>query len=299
MKVIKLISIGTFIIILSACSKNSDKKLKSIDFGKSEYYEKFLFVKSKNKPISKILVINFNDWAKQNNSYVNLQLVDEDCETNEDIKLSVNGQPSNNGIIRLNSLDSKKDGTVELELKFNSNAKSKKYNGYVIVSSSEIDRINNIDFIETGSKIFKWSAKYDIVVNPLKKGLMFFLTGIALALLIWFGVFRNIFYPKMKRGQIIINTPYYKDIRINKARMIVFTTQQQKQKLLHKIFAGKIISEVNQIWVPEIVITSGRKNMLRIRLGLGYTIIPFGTNLRQGASYEIKKNSEIFRISFL
>ncbi len=103
----------------------------------------------------------------------------------------------------------------------------------------------------------------------------------------------------MNKGRIVISSPYSKAIKINGARQLVLTDKAKQQSKWNKIFAGKILYEVNPVWNNEIVFTPKGKRTVRIRTGVNYSITPFTNELVRGRSYEIKKGTEIIKISYL
>ena len=302
-KFILLLFISAFFV---GCSTKKEINLEGVSFETAEYYDAFLFVPAKSTPTSRKMNIKFNDWAKFNNSHVTLLMSykDEDdthlryfgTENSPFVSVYLNGEPCENGEIRLNT---NTDNTLDLQIEFAPEAEEKLYTGYIVVEDAKIDRINNIDNISNQSKVFKWSVRYDIVMNPLKKVLLWFSVFILLSLIVWFVFLRNIFFKKMKKGKIVINKPYSKSIKIAGSRKLVFTAEAKKQKVLNKIFAGKVLYEVNPIWDSEIVFTPKDKRNLRIRTGVNYSIKPYTNLVVRGKSYEIQKGKELIKISFL
>lgn len=301
-KIILLLFISVFFI---GCS-NKEINLEGVNFETAEYYDNFLFVPAKSIPTSKKMEINFNDWAKYNNSHVTLLMYSQNeantnpyyfgSESSPLISLYLNDKLCQNGEIKLNKESEK---ILDLRIEFSPEAEEGLYTGFFVVMNSKIDRINNIDNISNQSKIFEWSVRYNIVMNPLKLALLWVIVAIVLSLFIWFVFFRNLIYPKMRKGKIMINTPYTKSIKIAGARKLVFTTKSKKQKTLHKIFAGKILYEKNPLWDSEIVFYPKDKRSLRIKTGVDYTVTPYTNRIIRGKSYEIQKGKEIIRISFL
>lgn len=291
-------------LFFSSCTKNigGGQSLEGIDFGESVYFEPFLWVKSDTTILTKELQFEFSDYAVAQGAYLELQFTDNDGNKidNKLVSVYVDGEFVNNGIIRVNA-----DSTIVIKkvgLQFLPKMNAGDYRGYLVVVNHNFDRIDNFDknhINNTDSRIKQWSAYYDKDWNPLALGLSWLLLLVIAALFLWFAVLRNQIYPKIRRSKLIVNSPYYKAIKLKGARKIILTTQGQKQGFLDKIFAGKIIYEVNPLWEPEIILTPGRKRTLRIRLGLGYTISPFTTVLKQGSSYELKKQKEIIKISYL
>jgi hypothetical protein len=291
-------------VVIASCNKKggNESSLQGLDFGESVYFDPFLWVKSDTTILTKILQFEFSDFAVEQAAYLRLQFTDNDGNKidNNIITVYDDGELLIDGIIRINA-----DSTTvrkEIGIQFPPKMDAGDYHGYLVVIEHNFDRIDSFDknqIDNTDNRIKQWSAHYEKDWNPLALFLFWILILLIATLFLWFAVLRNQIYSKMKRGKIVINSPYYKTIKIKNARRLVLTTQQQKQKVLYKIFAGNILYEVNTIWKSEIVLTPGRKNTLRIKLGMDYTINPFTTTLRRGSSYEIKKQNEIIKISYL
>lgn len=293
------------IFLLNSCKTEDDNpnNLPGINFGTSTYYDSFLFSDSSNDSLTKTLKINFNDWAKDNDAYADLYFLSDHGEIigspDSKVKLFINNIPVPNGIIQLTSTEKPSD-SLEIKLLFDPSIKSKKFDGYLMLQNGIIERINNIEIQNaSGIELFKWNAKQEVVMNPLKKGLLWFLFIFASSLLIWFLLIRNKMYPKMARGQIILNSPYYKSIKTKGKRQVIFTDKHYKQGWFNKLFAGKIIYEKNDLWQEEIKFSPARLRQLRIKMPADYNIVPFTSKIDQGKNYTIKGNQEEVKFSFL
>ena len=300
-----LLQLVFFIIILNSCKSENDNpnNLPGINFGISTYYDSFLFSDSGNDTLSKTLRINFNDWAQQNKGFVDLYFVDNENRIigtpDSPVSLSINNEKVQNGIIQLSSFQKPND-SLEIKLHFEPSKNSKNFAGYLMLQDGKIERINSIEIQNTsGVELFKWNARQEVVMNPLKKGLLWFLIVVAGALLIWFLLIRNKMYPKMARGHIILNSPYYKSLKTKGARQIVFTNKPYKQGWFSKLFAGEIIYEKNDFWQDEIIFSPARRRQLRIKMPGHYSIDPFTSKIDQGQTYTIKGNKEVVKLSFL
>lgn len=298
------ISIYLIVLIFISCNnRDGDVNLPGINFGTSTYYDSFFFSKSSNSHLTKTIKINFNDWAQQNSGFANLYFVDDKGNTIgtpiSKVSLIINNHKITTGIIQLTSSQETND-TLEIKLHFDASKKSKNLNGYLILKNGNIERINNIQTQNTSEvKLFKWNAKHEVVMNPLKKGLLWLIIIVASTLMIWFILIRNKMFPKMARGQIILNSPYYSSIRTNGARQIILTSKQYKQGWFNKLFAGKIIFEKNDFWQEEIKFTPARRRQLRIKIPSHCSIDPFTSRIDQGKTYTIKGNQEQVKFSFL
>ncbi len=302
-KLIYILLLPAFFFLVTSCNDEKEiaTSLQGMDFGESVYFNPFLWVKSDTTILNKKLQFEFNNYAIENDAFLQLQFTDNEGVKidNNLVNVYIDGRLIQNGLIRVNA-DSEKV-LKEIGIQFLPNLEAGDYHGYLVVVTHNFDRIDNfkISQLNNDNRIKQWSAYYEKEWNPLAL-LLFWLFLIAVtALLLWFIVFRNKVYPKIRGGKLIINSPYYKIIKLKGSRKLALTTERQRQKRLQKLFAGRIDYEVNPLWEPEIVLYPHRRKTLRIKLGLGYTITPFTTVLQQGSSYELKKQNVIIRISYL
>lgn len=305
LKKMSSLSLVVLILMLNSCISEDDNpnNLPGINFGASTYYDSFLFSKSSNDSLTKTIKINFNDHAQDNEGFADLYFVDEANNVigspDSPLALYINNNEVSNGIIQLTSSPRPSD-SLEIKLLFNPSENSRDFSGFLMLQNGKIERINNIEIQNaSGIELFKWNARQEVVMNPLKKGLIWFLVIVAGSLLIWFLLIRNRMYPKMARGQIILNSPYYKSIRTKGVRQIIFTNHHYKQSGFNKLFAGEIIYEKNDFWQDEIKLSPARRRQLRIKMPGHYNIDPFTSKIDQGQSYKIKGNNEEVKFSFL
>ena len=250
--------------------------------------------------LNRELKYNFNKYAQETGSYVKLELVDENQNLikNKNVELYIDEVKQTNNWFNIKS--SKGTGDINIGIKLLPDFKDGYITGFLIVSEFSLDIINNNELKPPFEKrIFKWEATHNVYTNPLKLGLTWFLIIVLSLLFVWFIFLRNRIYKKFKTGKIIINSPYSKNIKVAGCRKVIFSAKAKKQKTLHKIFAGKILYEVNPLWEHSIEFTPKDKRSLRIKTGVNYSIIPFTNQITRGKSYEIKKNKELIKISYL
>lgn len=304
-KLMLLVTLVVLIFMLNSCKTEVDNpnNLPGINFGTSTYSDSFLFSESTNSTVEKKIKINFNNWAQKNKGFADLYFVDDGDKIigtpGSNVKLFINDKHIIDGIIQLSSVIRGND-SLTIELKLDPSDKSKNFNGYLILRDGNIERINNIETLNSsGIELFKWNAKQDVVMNPLKKGLLWFLGVLSTSLLIWVLLMRNRIYPKMARGQIILNSPYYKSTKTKGARQIIFSNKHYKQGWFNKLFAGEIIYEKNDFWQEEIKFSPARRRQIRIKMPAHYNIQPFTSKIDQGKTYTIKGNQKEVKFSFL
>ncbi|WP_159020639.1 hypothetical protein [Algibacter sp. L3A6] len=293
----------TLIILTSlfSCKKEKLFQGETTDFGTIEYYDSFLFYECENFTLSKTLKYNFNDYSIDKKSTVKLNIVDaeQNVITNRDILFYVNDELVKGNSFTIDSKVSSK-GSLKLGLKFLPSYPNGYTSGFISVSSHSLDVINNNDLNTSSEKrLFKWESTHKLIMNPLKKWLMWFVVFIISSLLMWFLIIRNKVYSKFKKGKIQIVTPYFKGINITRnTRLIVFTNVTTKQKVFNRVFTGKIIYEVNPIYENKIILRPGRGNRIKIKLPLGVKITPQVVNLEKFNNYNIKLGQESLEIQY-
>ncbi|RYM34799.1 hypothetical protein ERX46_05340 [Brumimicrobium glaciale] len=289
------------ILFLYSCKEGDKYQGPTKDFGISEYYKPFLFSKSDTLIISKTLKYDFNDYAFEQKSKIAIKLVDtsQNILTNKNIRLYINDEFVVNNEFEINS-EKSVSGKIRIGIQLLPDYPAGYTSGFISISSHDLDIVNNTD-LNTSSelRLFKWEANHKLIMNPLKKGLMWFSVIVLSILLLWFLVFRNRIYPKFKKGKIQILKPYFGGITFNrKAKLIVLTATQKKQKLLNKVFTGKVIYEVNTMYQEDIILRPGRGSKLKIKLPIGARISPSVINLEKFNKYSIQYNNESIEIQY-
>ena len=282
--------------------KKTEFKGAEVNFGVAEYYEPFLWVKSDTSILVKKLKFSFNDFAFESKSKVILSFTDENEQIiKDDVELYVDGLKISNKSIILKS-NTAKQGYLSIGIRFIPGFNEGVSTGFIKIKNTDLDRINNNELSSSGeNRLIKWRAENKVIMNPLLKGILWFVILIVSGLIIWFVLLRNMIYPKMGKGSIFIQGQYIsKPIKTKGARKIVLTNKSEKQTILNRIFAGRIVSEVNPFWEQKIVLTPFRKRQLRVQLGSDYIISPYtNTFVRGGGDYEMKRNNINFKISYL
>ena len=87
------------------------------------------------------------------------------------------------------------------------------------------------------------------------------------ALLVWLFVMKAIFFPTFRVGKIQLSdpVPYNTLKRMRGYRKMILTNKQPKQGFFDRVFAGKILYEVNDLWTSEVVIEPKDRNSVRLR----------------------------------
>jgi len=300
MRVLKIVFFSIlFLPFMTSCSSDEEFNGETIDFGEACYYQPFLGVKSDTVIIERELKFDFNDYAKEKDSYVTMKLVDENNNSLNDknILLYLDGNVVPDKTITLNS--DKQTGSVKIGIKILPDYKEGYTSGFFTISQHNLNRINDNDLQTSNeTRLFKWEAEHTVVMNPLKKGLLWLLSLVIGLLVLWF-LIRNMIYPKFKKGRIQILEPYFSGINFGRGtKLIVLTNKRTKQSLFNEIFTGKIEYEVNQLYDKEIELRPRKGNKIKIKLPLGAKIFPPVVNLEKFQSYTLEINKQKIKIQY-
>ena len=87
------------------------------------------------------------------------------------------------------------------------------------------------------------------------------------ALLVWMFVMKAILFPTFRVGKIQLSdpVPYNTLKRMRSYRKMILTNKTPKQGFFDKVFAGKILYEVNDLWTSDVVIEPKDRNSVRLR----------------------------------
>lgn len=270
--------------LLSCNTDNDTYKGPSIDFGVAKYYEPFLFSKSDTLILYKTLNFDFNDYAKENASHINISLVDKEERiiSNENVRFLIDNIHVPTNEFSIQSSEQQK-GRIEVGIQFSPNYPSGLHSGFLQISSHSLDVVNNYDLnISDETRVFEWVARQKVVMNPLKKALIW-TGGILVALLlIWLIFLRPIVYSRFGRGILTIQSPQFKSIKLYKAIGLTLTNQDINQSWKEKLFKGKEIAYTNPLFPAPIRFSPQSKNRIRIHLDASYSITPFATTLTKG-----------------
>ncbi len=287
--------------VLSSCENKENYIGPTTDFGTAEYYKPFLFSKSDTLRLTKSLNYDFNDHAVEKESSIKIKFVDtaQKILSDKNIQFYINGELIKDNQFDLKSTDSEK-GTLKIGLELLPDYPDGYTSGFLSISNHSLDLVNNNDLKTSSEKrIFKWEANHKLVMNPLKKSLFWIAVIVIAVLLTWFLVFRNMLHPKFKKGKIQILSPYFGGVSFNRnTKLVVFTNTFKKQKILNRIFTGKIIYEVNSVYSEDIILRPSRGNKIKIKLPVGARIKPSVINLEKFSNYSIKLNTEKIEIQY-
>ena len=296
-----LVLLLLIIVSFFSCQKESSFQGETANFGTTEYYKSFLLYECDTLALTKNLKYNFNDYSIEQRSNVTIKLVDtaQNIITDKNIQFFINDNLMQNNIFNLDSKESQR-GELKIDLKFLPDYPNGYTSGFLSVSNHSLDVINNNDLNSSVEKrLFKWEATHKLIMNPLKKWMIWFGLLILGSLLFWFMILRNKIYPKFKGGKIQVLSPYFKGITMTKnTRLIVFTNSSKKQKFLNTVFTGKIIYDVNPIYEKDIFLRPSRGNKIKIKLPLGARINPMVMNLEKFNNYTIQIEKEKIELQY-
>jgi len=297
MSKIKYIFYITILATLFSCQQDDEdiRVLNSIDFGKAGYYKPFWFCKKEILPLEKTLVFEFNEEAKKENSFVELTLTDRNTGKavgKELVSMLVNGTvaPDN----KINVTPSQLDATNELKLGFlfNENAGSGNYQWLMKVTDSSLDRIDEVH-LETQATpaVFLISSAFSKRMNPLLLGIYTSLAVIVGLLLLWILVMRPVKYPRFNIAAITVFEPYYEMYKPKSYYKIIFTNRAEKQSFFQKLFKGKILYAVNEVWTEKWELIPKNKNTVKPLLNRNILVEPFSPYLSKQVDYTVTINT--------
>lgn len=256
--------------ILLSCST---EELSVSHWGKTEYFEDFLYKKCPPLKMEKDLVVAANEDALSLAKPIKLVLCKESDGKfinvdKSEICLFVNNEEQEKNVIEI--VPTKEEQKIHIELILQnsfvmaSEADNFKYY-FRLEDNPGLDYINNVKVATCKSLVLssdEWTPMdiyVDRVANSLKVTLVTSLIVIAILFVVWLILSRLIFFPATKFGRVTIT---YKDgiesvLRTNGAYEVVLTNNSGlKDSLLHRIFIGKRVYEVNDFWERTTIMKS-------------------------------------------
>jgi len=289
--------ISVILFLITIVCMTSCKKEGNVSFGTVEYYPNFAWVDSKTTPVTKTFDFDFSQDAKDDNSYAELQFVDNEgkpISTNV-MQVKIDGKEIADNKFRVNSDETSKD----LTFTFSPNAEDGKYQGYLKLISHKLDRLDSQP-LTPGQQVeaFQWTLKYEKRMNPLTKAIMWFLIVLLALFIIWFFLLRPIVYPTFGSIQKTFNVPKMAPliVKFKGARMVVLAASHpKKQGRVKSFLKGKIIYKTHPAFVSPIIFkpTRGRKVLARVQAGT-YQVLPNPMpGIGSASIIDIKKNLKI------
>lgn len=267
-KILPIVFILVSVFFIS-CNKANDEKV--VVWGKTNTYSPFLWKKQVPDTLKQTLCFDFNDDAMKYMSEPLLLGVfkkDADGELRrvetDEMQLFVNGQAVEGNVIRVDA--SQKE--IEAGVVFNPDAENKMHYWYIKpIYNAGLDRINDINTNDEDEAVMEIRLRKRHVMNPLAEGLMWFGIMVLAALILWFVVFKRLFFPvfRVTRLQLTGPEPYLSQLKLKGCRQCILSANPKKQSLLNKVFVGEIKYEVNPLWTAPVVVEPRDKKSVRIR----------------------------------
>jgi len=231
------------LLFFAACKEDKDKKA-AIKFGEIEEYYPAFGKDFKAEILEVKAQLEFNEYAIQDNSFVDLEFVDKEGKAIPNVQFYVNGTViKGKNYHRFRAKDFKQNNVVNLGVQFLEGIEEEYYKGYLRVKSSNLDRIDDTDIATAGNKpvLYRWAAKYKRTMHPIVQGLLALLATIIAFLLIWFLIIKPLFYPRFRGGEIEFIEPDIGSFRIKGYRKFILGGKTKvKQGTISKLFTGKI-----------------------------------------------------------
>jgi len=261
------------ILLLVSCSKKDDGTAPT-RWGKENYYTNFLWVKHVPDTLSRTMEFDFNQDAelfmdkplrlglyKKTDSGKMLPV------TESEMQVYANGVRCENNIIDIWPSTSE----LTLGIVFNSAADNKVHHWFFrAVEDGGLDRINGMDFYTfnaASSSLMEIEVEKNKVMNPLAEGLLIALILLLIALLVWLFVLKAMFFPSFRVGKISLTdpAPYSSLKRLRGYRKMVLTSKKPEQGFFSRLFTGKILYEVNQLWTSDVTVEPKDRKSVRLR----------------------------------
>lgn len=253
-------NITTIIVVLLAIFTISCED-QGVFWGKTDYYDNFLFVKYEPVRMEQTLVFDFNEDAMQFlENDIHLELVEKnekgDLVVVQGIKLYKDNVLCDNNLLTIN----KNDKEVNVGIEFTGDARDGTYTLYFREKgTSGIDRIDYQE-LDMGLSVVK-----NTKLNPLLLGLIWFVVILLLVCIIWILFLKPILYNTFKVRQLILITEQFKTIKIKGAKQVVCSHKNKKQSFMSRLFTGKIIFVQDPFFTEDFVITPRDKKSVRVR----------------------------------
>ena len=262
------------LMLLASCGKKADDPNAPTRWGKENYYDKFLWKKHVPDTLYRTIEFDFNQDAKNfMDKPLRLGLFKKTDSgkmlpvTDTEMEVFVNGQKCQNNIIDI------QPGTdqVKVGIVFKPDAENKVHHWFFrAVDDGGLERINDMDpdtYNADNASLMDIEVDKNKVMNPLAMGTALTSLLLLAALLAWLFVMKAIFFPTFRVGKIQLSdpVPYNTLKRMRGYRKMILTNKQPKQGFFDKVFAGKILYEVNDLWTSDVVIEPKDRNSVRLR----------------------------------
>ena len=262
------------LLLLASCNKETNNVNAPTRWGKENYYDKFLWKKHVPDTLYRTIEFDFNQDARNYmDKPLRLGLFKKTDSgkmlpvTENEMEVFVEGQKCPSNIIDV------QPGTDQLKvgIVFKPEAENKVHHWFFrAVDDGGLERINDMDpdtYKADNASLMDIEVDKNKVMNPLAMGTALTTLLLLAALLVWLFVMKAIFFPTFRVGKIQLSdpVPYNTLKRMRGYRKMILTNKQPKQGFFDRVFAGKILYEVNDLWTSEVVIEPKDRNSVRLR----------------------------------
>lgn len=262
------------LLLLASCNKEANNVNAPTRWGKENYYDKFLWKKHVPDTLYRTIEFDFNQDARNYmDKPLRLGLFKKTDSgkmlpvTENEMEVFVEGQKCPSNIIDV------QPGTDQLKvgIVFKPEAENKVHHWFFrAVDDGGLERINDMDpdtYKADNASLMDIEVDKNKVMNPLAMGTALTTLLLLAALLVWLFVMKAIFFPTFRVGKIQLSdpVPYNTLKRMRGYRKMILTNKQPKQGFFDRVFAGKILYEVNDLWTSEVVIEPKDRNSVRLR----------------------------------
>lgn len=272
----------------------SNKPVRNLDIiaeeqaGEAEWYDSYLFCGKKEQDTINIQLHNsWNELAKKHKSAIRFNVSCDDL--NPDLyKLLLNGKEVPSTSFELTA-DSEND---ILSVIFTDDVEDDTYYFHITANAAACHNLETINDDEIQALAYDNTLRldYDVCWNPLKTFLFWFFLILAALALLWFILLRPMMISRFKIGSIMVTDPYFSNIRIHRARQLIFTSKRKKDNIIKRLFLGKTIYSINPVWTDDLLMIPGLKKGVKVITKGKYTIDPYAANLISGQDYTITHN---------
>lgn len=291
----KLIFLFAIIYLLSgvSCSHEEERsEIPSLIWGKSIFYNDFIWEKYVPDTLTRVLRFDFNQDARLfMKEPLAMTLVKKNGDdryepvSEQEAVLFLDGNRCADNIILID----KNKKQAALGIVFNWEMSEGNYFWYLkIVDPGGLDRINDLEAGEGDLLVQEIQVIRDKHWNPLALWCLIIAVVLIVLLAVWMLVLRPLFYPTFKVGKIMLRdpVPYMSNHRLSGKRALVLTSKAQKQGLLSRIFTNRIQYDINPLWVSDVVITPRNRKSVRIKTTGDYIID--SRILEKGKEYKLR-----------
>lgn len=243
------------------------KTPKKVNFGKVEHYDAFWFVPDSLTPAKYTIDFEFNNDATEDKStFAELEFVDRNGSAigPDQMSFKVNGRTLTEKSFSVTP----DEHHTEIEISFPEGADIGKHKGYLKLSKSNLQRVNNDNCTGNVINVCSWSVQNKKRHNPLAFGLMMLTIFLLSAIILWVVILRPIIYPRFGSVQKTFTAPGMAPliVRFKGARMVVMSAVPvKKQSVWNRFWTGKVIYKTYPPFISPVVMRPFRGGRLLVK----------------------------------